>query len=1352
MNFGEQLERAEIALGRSLGRRAESEVAFVRALLSGLGYDLPLWRSSPAQLFRMALGNEWRRHSLSDLLRVIATPCGKASETLQAGDWMIRVIAGSGDIGHICVLASGELLNRAELRAEGIPAESSLPGYYGAVIEGGAYPHKRDDLFARRFLDRNGRVPPHSVILRPLRGAGDETPADALPPSPATPSSRSRGQKPTGPLVPAAPAGSSRDELRKRVTLAVSGNSASARAFSPERNDKSGVTRLVAKATFASLLPPTDIGFRWRSNPPDGVAFGQLLVQQGQGFSTLQIPVMARRPGRARVFVEALDAAGAVIETSAAIDLSVPQFFVVTDSDPQLQDLPRILDGRQIVRPAALDSALREMGLLDDKLQIFSQVQTTVDRIAGPRAVRSAFGCAGAHNVRFIWRMADNPEPMPAGLTRVFFTQVDLQGYPPRQRGPEFGITLSQQGPYGSAENPAELITIFPGMFEMLLRENSGLAVSNPEDKDLRGRMKTLGAYWRTNSRDACARALMRNVVARGVANTICHEAYHSLLTIQQADQPAMDPGGHLRASSILSVRRDFNARTGIRVTKEREFPAPRSYVLEEPGIGEWQTLPAEYDRRIWTFFPTPPQWPEQRNAGETFDEDQELSAGLTASATQEDTPISSDYSLQQLASGQLGAVPSEFQTKILGGQSEDVWGLTDRIFAKLKPEWAGVKLDPKNKQHQEPIQEYRRVAKDVAALIWLRKIIALLDKYRGDLPRDFLLGWMAKENDGQVSPTTSLGERGYFQVHPEEATLYLGLSGSAFEKLSTDRETAIREGIKIVRRHRAEIAKYGVTNADLLLRLTKTRHGLPANLRTVLDKLSSSGSVIGWNAVAEKMKVTALGSRVIDNVESTMGYAKSLKVLSDLVPAPAAGVSGGGDSTEDDPSSPSKPKCGFLDTTGAVVAEADVRKAIVTAANDEHTAWLEKGKVNEEDNDARFPDLVRYWLAGMDSSLDPDTLSSLQGAVAKVRFTNIGNSKLNTAIADYNTADDLFDKATDAVYASSNKRDAAQAAREKAKTALDAAEKEEKEAKAELEAAIKANADETVLRSGLAMTEAKLKTARDAADAAEKALTKAKSDMSTAMTDREKARSAADKLKSAAENWPIADCAKSAKKLLAEAGLSGVSIENQLQSAHNSRADTLPWSAVYVGSVIRKAAIKLGLEATVGGKHVGKDGLLKMTSRHAEYVMEARRGIEGRYAAFDPAKRSVQIGDIIVSDRKEFIHRSGVKTIKGVASGDILHGDIVVLVNVTKRFAETIGGNVHNSVRRRRYPVDNKGNLVQDEKVLYDQEGNDGAFSGTGLTLSGEAPTLLQPRSTFRIFALLSPKAKCVTASKQAG
>jgi len=82
-------------------------------------------------------------------------------------DWMLRFVPGIADIGHLSVLASDDLQTRPMLASEGIPVESTQPGYYGLVIEAGAFPHSRREPFARRMLDSRGRVPPNTVFLRP---------------------------------------------------------------------------------------------------------------------------------------------------------------------------------------------------------------------------------------------------------------------------------------------------------------------------------------------------------------------------------------------------------------------------------------------------------------------------------------------------------------------------------------------------------------------------------------------------------------------------------------------------------------------------------------------------------------------------------------------------------------------------------------------------------------------------------------------------------------------------------------------------------------------------------------------------------------------------------------------------------------------------------------------------------------------------------------------------------------------------------------------------------------------------------------------------------------------------------
>jgi outer membrane protein OmpA-like peptidoglycan-associated protein len=177
------LERAEHALRSSYGGRRESETAFLQRLLRELGHGAPA-DLSPAELFRAALHDGPLMRSAQDLLRVLAVPPERPPEVLRAGDWMLRAVPGTGDVGHVSVLASDDLLTESRLAAESIAAESTQPGYYGLVIEAGALPHSRLRPFARRLLDSRGRVPQNTVFLRPevfQAGAAIPTPEVALP-------------------------------------------------------------------------------------------------------------------------------------------------------------------------------------------------------------------------------------------------------------------------------------------------------------------------------------------------------------------------------------------------------------------------------------------------------------------------------------------------------------------------------------------------------------------------------------------------------------------------------------------------------------------------------------------------------------------------------------------------------------------------------------------------------------------------------------------------------------------------------------------------------------------------------------------------------------------------------------------------------------------------------------------------------------------------------------------------------------------------------------------------------------------------------------------------------------------
>jgi hypothetical protein len=161
------LDRAERALPSSDGERRESETVFLRRLLGELGCQISAPGLSPAELSRAFLYDRPLKHNAREVLQVLAMPLQRPEGTLRQGDWMLRGVPGTGDVGHVAVLASDDLMLQPMLAGEGVTAESVQPGHYGLVIEAGAYPHSRAQPFARKWLDSRGRVPPHTVLLRP---------------------------------------------------------------------------------------------------------------------------------------------------------------------------------------------------------------------------------------------------------------------------------------------------------------------------------------------------------------------------------------------------------------------------------------------------------------------------------------------------------------------------------------------------------------------------------------------------------------------------------------------------------------------------------------------------------------------------------------------------------------------------------------------------------------------------------------------------------------------------------------------------------------------------------------------------------------------------------------------------------------------------------------------------------------------------------------------------------------------------------------------------------------------------------------------------------------------------------
>ena len=218
--------------------------------------------------------------------------------------------------------------------------------------------------------------------------------------------------------------------------------------------------------------------------------------------------------------------------------------------------------------------------------------------------------------------------------------------------------------------------------------------------------------------------------------------------------------------------------------------------------------------------------------------------------------------------------------------------------------------------------------------------------------------------------------------------------------------------------------------------------------------------------------------------------------------------------------------------------------------------------------------------------------------------------------------------------------------------------------------------------------------------------------------------------------------------------------IKNALKSARKSHLPHLyetKWSAVYVVSIIRGAAIQLQLEAMVGNSHEGKDKLLLADSYHSRYVYKAysrRFGPDprnGTYHAFETQEYQPEKGDIIIQDMEadnidDVLKFAEIPTRLHPEKGDDpphhTHGDLVVGVHPNHDCVITLGGNLgkafEGSVRRRAYPLDADGRLIVDSKRFFSNELNDGPLP----PLSDAAGPFRN--STGKIFALLRPVVEC--------
>jgi hypothetical protein len=132
--------------------------------------------------------------------------------------------------------------------------------------------------------------------------------------------------------------------------------------------------------------------------------------------------------------------------------------------------------------------------------------------------------------------------------------------------------------------------------------------------------------------------------------------------------------------------------------------------------------------------------------------------------------------------------------------------------------------------------------------------LVPLLDRYRGDLPLEFLLGWTSVESGGRIDETTKppLDERGFFQVSREESRDHR----PPFDhlRISSDPDYSVQAGLELVRYY-VKLARQRFpwipAGSDLFWRVVKLQHAMGSGLSaTLLGRMRARGIEITWDAI----------------------------------------------------------------------------------------------------------------------------------------------------------------------------------------------------------------------------------------------------------------------------------------------------------------------------------------------------------------------------------------------------------------------------------------------------------------------------------------------------------------------
>lgn len=127
-------------------------------------------------------------------------------------------------------------------------------------------------------------------------------------------------------------------------------------------------------------------------------------------------------------------------------------------------------------------------------------------------------------------------------------------------------------------------------------------------------------------------------------------------------------------------------------------------------------------------------------------------------------------------------------------------------------------------------------------------------------IPLGLMVGWIAKESGGKLTDTTSLDERGYFQLMPDESKTI----GVDHERLSTDSDYSIDAGVKLIRHYQSAVNDLNLAAAPAgnayYWRLVKLGHSMGGGqMKKVVNAAVAAGQAGSWS----QLEQFALGMRI---------------------------------------------------------------------------------------------------------------------------------------------------------------------------------------------------------------------------------------------------------------------------------------------------------------------------------------------------------------------------------------------------------------------------------------------------------------------------------------------------------